>query len=59
MEFPMTNDKVPRKFQFPSPNTARCGAAGWDLELGISLEVGHWELGIRDGNIDSRLITEH
>ncbi len=45
--------------QFPSSNGAVGGAVGWDLELGIYLELGHWALEIRKEDVDLRLTTDH
>jgi hypothetical protein len=52
MKGPMTNDQIPKKLQFPNSNEASDGAVDWDLELGISLELGHWAL-------ELRLTTDH
>ena len=57
LQVPMTNEQIPRKPQFPSSNGAVGGAVGWDLELGIYLELGQWAFCIAKEEVDLRLTT--
>jgi hypothetical protein len=42
-EVPNPNLQIPKNLQFPS--TKQLSRAFWRLELGISLELGAWNLG--------------
>jgi len=60
MECPMTNLQFPKKIQFPSSKIASRGAGGgnWELGIGISLDLGHWELEIRQRDVFGYLAPE-
>jgi hypothetical protein len=44
MEAPSSKRQVPKKLQAPSSKVKRRKPRCWDLELGLSLELGAWDL---------------
>jgi len=58
MEAPNTKHQIPKQFQAPI-SKLRHQKLVLDLGIGISLELGHWPLGIHTRDLRLRLNTNH